>query len=89
MDVVGSCEVYGARHWTETVNAEEVVFEGDSGRRYASAVKKIVDTCKAGLDEAVEGGDDLKFLRLRTRKHELMISPDERYLLVVLQDPSQ
>ncbi|CAE6451418.1 unnamed protein product [Rhizoctonia solani] len=26
---------------------------------------------------------------MRTKKHELMISPDERYILVVLQDPSQ
>jgi dynein light chain roadblock-type len=38
------------------IRSSGAVFEGDSGRRYASAVKKIVDTCKAGLDEAVEGG---------------------------------
>ncbi|KAF9077515.1 hypothetical protein BDP27DRAFT_1207999 [Rhodocollybia butyracea] len=32
--------------------------------------------------------DDVKFLRIRTKRHELMISPDGRYLLAVLHDPS-
>lgn len=32
------------------------VFEGEGGRKYAGVVKKIVDTCKAGLDEVTEGG---------------------------------
>lgn len=66
-----------------------VAFEGEQGRKYAAAVKKIVDTCRAGIEDVGDEGDELKFLRMRTKKHELMISPDERYILVVLQDPSQ
>ncbi|KAG8907548.1 hypothetical protein FRB99_003706 [Tulasnella sp. 403] len=69
-----------------------VVFEGEQGRKYATVIKRIVDTCKVGLEE-INGGsestDELKFMRVRTKKHELMITPDERYLLVVLQDPTQ
>ncbi|CAE6404524.1 unnamed protein product [Rhizoctonia solani] len=61
-----------------------VAFEGEQGRKYAAAVKKIVDCCRTNIEE-----DELKFLRMRTKKHELMISPDERYILIVLQDPSQ
>lgn len=71
-------------------------FEGDLGKKYAVGVKKVVDSCKAGLIDDVFGGaggesgsDELKFLRIRTRRHELMITPDERYLLIVLQDPTQ
>jgi len=64
------------------------IFEGEQGRKYAAAVKRIVDCCKAGLDD-IEEGDELRFLRMRTKRHELMISPDDKYLLVVLQDPSQ
>ncbi|KAF9515141.1 hypothetical protein BS47DRAFT_1294303, partial [Hydnum rufescens UP504] len=63
-------------------------FEGEHGRKYAGVIKKIVDACKHGFDETIEGGDDLKFLRIRTKKHEIMISPDERYILVVLQHPA-
>ncbi|KAG8763899.1 hypothetical protein FRC11_009421 [Ceratobasidium sp. 423] len=66
-----------------------VAFEGEQGRKYAMAVKKIVDCCRTNLEEVGEEGDELKFLRMRTKKHELMISPDERYILVVLQDPTQ
>ncbi|KAJ1310772.1 hypothetical protein OPQ81_009293 [Rhizoctonia solani] len=66
-----------------------VAFEGEQGRKYAIAVKKIVDCCSTNLEEVGEEGDELKFLRMRTKKHELMIYPDERYILVVLQDPSQ
>ncbi|KAG9086835.1 hypothetical protein FRC07_012974 [Ceratobasidium sp. 392] len=64
-------------------------FEGEQGRKYAAVVKKIVDCCHAGLEDVGEEGDELKFMRMRTKRHELMISPDERYILVVLQDPSQ
>jgi dynein light chain roadblock-type len=32
--------------------------------------------------------DELSFLRIRTKKYEMMISPSEKYLLVVIQDPT-
>ena len=36
------------------------------------------------LDE----GDELAFLRVRSKKHEIMIAPDKEYILVVIQNPS-
>ncbi|KAG8989570.1 hypothetical protein FRB90_002179 [Tulasnella sp. 427] len=64
-------------------------FEGELGKKYAVGVKKVVDGCVKGLIEDVggEGSDELKFLRIRTKKHELMITPGEQYIFVVLQDP--
>jgi dynein light chain roadblock-type len=32
--------------------------------------------------------DDLVFLRVRTKKHEVMVAPDKEYLLIVVQNPS-
>ncbi|KXN81930.1 hypothetical protein AN958_03396, partial [Leucoagaricus sp. SymC.cos] len=32
--------------------------------------------------------DEVRFMRIRTKRHEIMISPDERYLLAVLHDPT-
>ncbi len=32
--------------------------------------------------------NDLVFLRVRSRKHEIMIAPDREYLLVVIQNPA-
>ena len=38
------------------IRSSGAVFDGEHGRKYAGAVKKIVDACKAGLDEVGEGG---------------------------------
>lgn len=32
--------------------------------------------------------DDLVFLRVRTKKHEVMVAPDKEYLLIVVQNPT-
>ncbi|KAJ9113557.1 hypothetical protein QFC20_001908 [Naganishia adeliensis] len=69
------------------IRTEGEAFGGEQGRVYAKAVKGIVEGVRAGVVE-VDEGDDLRLLRIRTKKHELIITPDEKYLLVVLQDPS-
>ncbi|KAI8971323.1 hypothetical protein BD414DRAFT_500936 [Trametes punicea] len=68
-----------------------VVFEGEQGKKYASAIARIVHSVQTGLEEVSGGhneGDDIRFMRIRTKRHEIMISPDERYLLAVLHDPA-
>merc|ERR1712118_335714 len=32
--------------------------------------------------------NDLTFLRIRSRKHEIMVAPDRDYILIVIQDPN-
>ncbi|KIM44056.1 hypothetical protein M413DRAFT_17909 [Hebeloma cylindrosporum] len=60
-----------------------VVFEGEQGKRYAAVVARIVESVQSGLEE-----DEVRFMRIRTKRHEIMISPDDRYLLAVLHDPA-
>jgi len=67
------------------------IFEGEQGKKYASVIGRIVETVQAGLEEVHGGetdGDEVRFMRIRTKRHEIMISPDERYLLAVLHDPA-
>ncbi|KAH9932393.1 uncharacterized protein B0H18DRAFT_987955 [Fomitopsis serialis] len=55
-----------------------VVFEGEQGRKYASAVGRIVDSVHRGLEEVSSDQsepDDMRFMRIRTKRHEIMISP--------------
>uniref|UniRef100_A0A8C7JCZ1 Dynein light chain roadblock n=2 Tax=Oncorhynchus TaxID=8016 RepID=A0A8C7JCZ1_ONCKI len=33
--------------------------------------------------------NDLTFLRIRSKKHEIMVAPDKEYLLIVIQNPSE
>ncbi|KAG7088183.1 hypothetical protein E1B28_012201 [Marasmius oreades] len=78
-------------HPVSIIRHSGVVFEGEKGKKYAGVIGKIVETVQSGLDE-ISGNendsDDVKFMRIRTKRHEIMISPDGRYLLAVLHDPS-
>ncbi|KAI0052007.1 hypothetical protein FA95DRAFT_1553983 [Auriscalpium vulgare] len=68
-----------------------VVFEGEQGRKYATAISKMVEGVQGALEDVsgeVLDGDDIRFMRIRTKRHEIMISPDRRYLLAVLHDPT-
>jgi len=76
------------------------VFEGEKGRKYAGVIARIVENVQTGLEEVNSGGvgaagidesseaDEVRFMRIRTKRHEIMISPDERFLLAVLHDPT-
>jgi dynein light chain roadblock-type len=32
--------------------------------------------------------NELMFLRIRSKKHEIMVAPDKAYLLIVVQNPN-
>ncbi|ODO01340.1 hypothetical protein I350_06159 [Cryptococcus amylolentus CBS 6273] len=70
------------------VQTTGTVFEGEGGAKYAGAVEMIVLSTGAAIAECEEG-DELRLMRIRTKRHELIITPDEKYVLVVLQDPGQ
>ncbi|KAM6503603.1 hypothetical protein JOM56_000546 [Amanita muscaria] len=77
-------------HPVSIIRHSGVIFEGEQGKRYAAVIARIVESVQTGLDEIHAGetdGDDVRFVRIRTKRHELMITPDERYLLAVLHDP--
>ncbi|KAK7028120.1 hypothetical protein VNI00_014935 [Paramarasmius palmivorus] len=78
-------------HPVSIIRHSGVVFEGEKGKKYAAVIGKIVESVQSGLEEINGGesdGDDVKFLRIRTKRHEIMISPDGKYLLAVLHDPT-
>lgn len=63
------------------------VFDGDSGKRYAGALEFVVNATAGAVDACDEGvcdkgygigadiQDELKLLRIRTKRHELIITP--------------
>ncbi|KAF7767854.1 hypothetical protein Agabi119p4_7097 [Agaricus bisporus var. burnettii] len=88
----------GGIHSASIIRHSGVVFEGEKGKKYAGVIARIVDNVQSGLEEINAGSgapgeessetNDIKFMRIRTKRHEIMISPDERYLLAVLHDPT-
>ncbi|POY75091.1 hypothetical protein BMF94_1720 [Rhodotorula taiwanensis] len=75
----------------EEDGAEDVPTPAHSelARKYARAASRIVDCARSEVRDVDEEADeDVRFLRVRTKRHELMITPDPQYVLVVVQDPT-
>ncbi|CDZ98151.1 hypothetical protein [Phaffia rhodozyma] len=82
-----------ANSYTSTANilqAQGAPFEGSAGKDYAGRVAKMVAAVEEGcIAEKDDDTDTLKFLRIRTTKHELIITPSPAFILVVLHEPGQ
>uniref|UniRef100_A0A914X9S8 Dynein light chain roadblock n=1 Tax=Plectus sambesii TaxID=2011161 RepID=A0A914X9S8_9BILA len=55
--------------------------------QHAALLQQLSDKAKNVIRE-LDPSNDLTFLRLRSKKHEIMIAPDKDYLLVVIQNPT-
>jgi len=56
--------------------------------QYANQVTQMhlkARSCVRDLDPS----NDLKFLRMRSKKHEIMVAPEKDYILIVVQNPSE
>jgi len=56
--------------------------------QYAGLLQQLADKARSVVRE-LDGGNDLTFLRIRSKKHEIMIAPDKDYYLAVVQNPSE
>ena len=54
--------------------------------RYGSLIANLTQTARSTVRE-LDSQNDLMFLRVRTRKYEIMIAPDREYMLIVIQNP--
>ncbi|TXT09067.1 hypothetical protein VHUM_02541 [Vanrija humicola] len=52
------------------VQSTGAVFEGESGRRYAGSLEAVVNATAGAV-----ATDELKLMRIRTKRHELIITP--------------
>ena len=53
---------------------------------YAALVSQLAFKA-SGVVRTLDDNDELTFLRVRSKKHEIMIAPDKDYCLVVIQNP--
>ncbi|XP_003748352.1 dynein light chain roadblock-type 1 [Galendromus occidentalis] len=77
--------VVGVIVTTHEGNPIHSTFDTPTTTKYASVVSNLSDAAKAAVRE-LDSANDLTFLRLRTKKHELMIAPDKNYMLIVVQN---
>ncbi|MEW5303935.1 MAG: hypothetical protein WDW38_010672 [Sanguina aurantia] len=77
------------------INADGIAirstFDNDLTVQYASLISHFTVKSRSVIKK-LDPENDLKFLRIRSKKHEIMIAPEfekaGQYYLVVVQDPS-
>jgi len=61
--------------------------EPEEEQSYSALVSQLANKATSVV-RTLEETDDLAFLRIRSKKHEIMVAPDKEFLLIVIQDPN-
>ncbi|GMH78083.1 hypothetical protein TrVE_jg10404 [Triparma verrucosa] len=58
----------------------------DETEQYSALISQLASKASS-VTRTLDAEDDLTFLRIRSKKHEIMVAPDKEFLLIVVQDP--
>ncbi|KAI8809714.1 hypothetical protein BJ742DRAFT_803440 [Cladochytrium replicatum] len=58
----------------------------DKTVQHAALITQLAAKARSVVRE-LDPQNDLTFLRIRSKKHEIMVAPDKEYILIVLQNP--
>eukprot|EP00793_Prasinoderma_coloniale_P006328 PRCOL_00001158-RA len=61
--------------------------ENDVTVQHAALLTHLTEKARSVIKE-LEPTNELTFLRVRSMKHEILVAPDNEYLLIVIQQPS-
>ena len=53
---------------------------------YTTTASMFIKKCKNVVKELIE--EDLTFIRIRTKLNEIMIAPEDEFILIVVQNPA-
>jgi len=53
---------------------------------YAGQIQLLVEKARSMIKD-MDSTNDLTFVRLRSKKHEVLVAPDKEYALIVIQNP--
>mmetsp|Transcript_12942 Transcript_12942/g.17696 ORF Transcript_12942/g.17696 Transcript_12942/m.17696 type:complete len:99 (+) Transcript_12942:69-365(+) len=56
-------------------------------QQYAELIPQLAAMARS-LVRDLDPQNDLQFLRIRSRMHEIMVAPDNDFTLIVIQDPT-
>ncbi|KAI9323340.1 hypothetical protein BX666DRAFT_1848065 [Dichotomocladium elegans] len=57
-------------------------------KQYGQLISTLVQQARTTVT-TLDDQNDITFMRVRTKKHEIMIAPDRDYLLIVVQNPQE
>ncbi|XP_069133508.1 dynein light chain roadblock-type 2-like [Argopecten irradians] len=56
--------------------------------QYAGLFHQLTQKARSTVRD-IDPQNDLTFLRIRSKKHEIMVAPDLEYVLIVIQNPNE
>jgi len=56
--------------------------------KYTSLLSSLILTARSEVKN-LDSSNDLVFLRVRSKKYEIMVAPDKEYFLIVIQNPDE
>ncbi|XP_022345156.1 dynein light chain roadblock-type 2 isoform X2 [Crassostrea virginica] len=56
--------------------------------QYAGLISQLAAKARSTVRD-IDPSNDLTFLRIRSKKHEIMVAPDKEYLLICIQSPHE
>lgn len=56
--------------------------------QYAGLILELTAKARSTVRD-IDPSNDLTFLRIRSKKHEIMVAPDKDYMLIVVQSPNE
>ncbi|KAK6618683.1 Dynein light chain roadblock-type 2 [Polyplax serrata] len=72
------------------VNAEGIpiktTMDNTTTVQYAGLISQLSDKARSVVRD-LDPSNDLTFLRIRSKKHEILVAPDKEFLLIVIQNP--
>lgn len=54
---------------------------------HAALISQLAGKAKSTI-RTLDPTNDMTFLRIRSKKHEIMVAPDKDYTLIVIQNPN-
>ncbi|XP_059144355.1 dynein light chain roadblock-type 2-like [Physella acuta] len=51
---------------------------------YASQIHSLAAKARSVIKE-IDSGNDLRCIRIRSKKHEILVAPDQEYAMIVIQ----
>ncbi|XP_077282993.1 dynein light chain roadblock [Arctopsyche grandis] len=55
--------------------------------QYAGLISQLADKARSVVRD-LDPSNDLTFLRVRSKKHEILVAPDREFVLMVIQNPT-
>ncbi|KAK5648237.1 hypothetical protein RI129_003129 [Pyrocoelia pectoralis] len=76
---------------TIVVNSEGIpiktTLDNTTTVQYAGLISALADKARSVVRD-LDPSNDLTFLRIRSKKNEIMVAPDKEFILIVVQNPT-